>query len=73
MAEINYENFYNDTPLMVISGPCQIESRDHAMMIAEHVVNVCDDIQVPLLFKASFDKANRSSMSGKRGIGMEQG
>ena len=73
MAEINYENFYNDTPLMVISGPCQIESRDHAMMIAEHVVDVCDQLEVPLLFKASFDKANRSSISSKRGIGIDEG
>ena len=73
MALINYENFYNDTPLMVISGPCQIESRDHAMMIAEHVVSECEQLNIPLLFKASFDKANRSSMSGKRGIGIDEG
>ena len=73
MASINYENFYNDTPLMVISGPCQIETRDHAIMIAEHVTKACDKLGVPLLFKASFDKANRSSMSGKRGIGMDEG
>ena len=73
MASINYENFYNDTPLMVISGPCQIESRDHAMMIAEHIQNACTNLSVPLLFKASFDKANRSSISSKRGIGMDEG
>ena len=73
MAAISYDNFYNDTPLMIISGPCQIESRDHAIMIAEHVKEVCDKLSVPLLFKASFDKANRSSMSGKRGIGMDEG
>ncbi len=73
MALINYDNFYNDTPLMIISGPCQIESRDHAMMIAEHVTKECEQLNVPLLFKASFDKANRSSMSGKRGIGIDDG
>jgi len=73
MAAISYDNFYNDTPLMIISGPCQIESRDHAIMIAEHVKEACDKLSVPLLFKASFDKANRSSMSGKRGIGMDEG
>ena len=52
MAEIRYSNFFNDTPLMVIAGPCQIESRDHAMMIAEHIANACDQLKVPFVFKA---------------------
>ncbi len=73
MAEIRYSNFFNDTPLMVIAGPCQIESRNHAMMIAEHIAKVCNELTVPFVFKASFDKANRSSITGKRGIGMDEG
>jgi 2-dehydro-3-deoxyphosphooctonate aldolase (KDO 8-P synthase) len=73
MAEIRYNNFFNETPLMVIAGPCQIESRDHAMMIAEHIAQTCSDLKVPFVFKASFDKANRSSITGKRGIGMDEG
>ena len=73
MAEIRYSNFFNDTPLMVIAGPCQIESRDHAIMIAEHIANSCNELKVPFVFKASFDKANRSSITGKRGIGMDEG
>ena len=73
MAEIRYNNFFNETPLMVIAGPCQIESRDHAMMIAEHIAQTCSDLKVPFVFKASFYKANRSSITGKRGIGMDEG
>lgn len=61
----------NDAPLALIAGPCQMETRDHAMMIASELKSICDGIGMPLIFKASYDKANRTSMHGERGIGLE--
>jgi 2-dehydro-3-deoxyphosphooctonate aldolase (KDO 8-P synthase) len=61
----------NTFPLVMISGPCQIESRDHALMMAQSLKDLCQKYSIPLIFKASFDKANRTSISGKRGIGIE--
>ena len=63
----------NDRPLTVIAGPCQLESRDHAMMIARHMAAVCAARGAGYVFKASYDKANRTSLSGKRGVGMDDG
>lgn len=65
--------FSNDLPFVLIAGPCQIESRDHAMDIASALVSITTDLGVPLVYKSSFDKANRSSVSGQRGVGMEAG
>ncbi len=61
----------NDAPLALIAGPCQMETRDHAMMLATELKAICGDLGMPLIFKASYDKANRTSMHGKRGIGLE--
>lgn len=63
----------NDLPLTVIAGPCQLESSDHAQMIAGAMKEACDKAGAQYVFKASFDKANRTSMSGKRGLGMDEG
>jgi len=63
----------NDLPLTVIAGPCQLESADHAQMIAASMKEACAKVGAGYIFKASYDKANRSSLSGKRGIGMEAG
>jgi len=63
----------NDLPLAVIAGPCQLESVDHAVMIAETMAEICAGAGAGYVFKASFDKANRTSLSGKRGVGMEAG
>ena len=63
----------NDLPLTVIAGPCQLESADHAQMIAGVMKDACDKAGAQFVFKASFDKANRTSMSGKRGLGMDEG
>jgi 2-dehydro-3-deoxyphosphooctonate aldolase (KDO 8-P synthase) len=63
----------NALPFALIAGPCQIESQDHAFMIAERLVEACSKTGTRLIYKSSFDKANRSSLSGKRGIGMERG
>ncbi len=61
----------NDRPLALISGPCQMETRDHAMMCAEALAKMADDLRIPFIFKSSFDKANRTSASGQRGIGLK--
>ncbi len=62
-----------DQPVALISGPCQLESLDHALMIAERLAETCADLGVPLIFKASYDKANRSALTGRRGVGLEKG
>ena len=63
----------NDRPLLVIAGPCQLESLDHAQMIAGHMAEVCRAAGAQYVFKASYDKANRTSLKGKRGLGMAAG
>lgn len=60
-------------PFMLITGPCQLESLDHARMMAERISEACAPTATPFIFKASYDKANRSSISTQRGLGMEEG
>ena len=60
-------------PLMVIAGPCVIDGRDLMMEIAENLKKVCEQLNLPLIFKASFDKANRTSLDSYRGVGLESG
>jgi 2-dehydro-3-deoxyphosphooctonate aldolase (KDO 8-P synthase) len=63
----------NDRPLVVIAGPCQLESLDHAQMIAGTMAEACAKAGAQYVFKASYDKANRTSLKGKRGLGLEGG
>lgn len=63
--------FSNRAPVAFILGPCQMESRDHALMMARAIREIADRAGVQAVFKASFDKANRTSLSGPRGIGMD--
>ena len=65
--------FAQDKPFVLISGPCQLETLDHARMLAEKLSAICDRHGIGYVFKASFDKANRSSLGGKRGPGIEDG
>src|SRR5438445_7415779 len=60
-------------PLFLIAGPCVIESESHARSMAERVAKIAADAQVPYIFKASYDKANRSSVSSFRGPGLAEG
>jgi 2-dehydro-3-deoxyphosphooctonate aldolase (KDO 8-P synthase) len=60
-------------PLFLIAGPCVIESEAHAMSMAERLAKIARGLKVPLIFKASYDKANRSSVSSFRGPGLEEG
>ena len=64
--------FGNEFPINFIAGPCQLESREHAMEIASELAAISKRLGFGLVFKASFDKANRTSISGRRGIGLEQ-
>ena len=63
----------NDKPLLVIAGPCQLESLDHAQMIAGAMATACAAAGAQYVFKASYDKANRTSLKGRRGMGIEAG
>ncbi|MCT4578510.1 3-deoxy-8-phosphooctulonate synthase [Donghicola sp.] len=60
-------------PFVLIAGPCQLESLDHARMMANGIAEACAASGIQWVFKASYDKANRSSLSGERGLGMEKG
>lgn len=62
--------FGNDLPFVLIAGPCQMESRDHAMMMAESLATLTQKLGIPFIYKTSFDKANRTSVKGVRGIGL---
>lgn len=65
--------FGNDLPLVFICGPCQIESRAHALETAAALKEIAASAGVPLIYKSSFDKANRTSLAAARGIGMAEG
>jgi 2-dehydro-3-deoxyphosphooctonate aldolase (KDO 8-P synthase) len=60
-------------PIALITGPCQLESREHARMMAEKIAEACAATGTRFIFKASYDKANRSSVSARRGLGIEKG
>jgi len=62
-----------DQPLFLIAGPCVIESEDMTLSVADELKNICIKLDIPFIFKSSFDKANRSSNSTFRGFGMEEG
>ena len=63
----------NDRPLTLIAGPCQLESADHAQAIAGPLQEACRAAGAGLIFKGSFDKANRTALSGRRGLGLDAG
>ncbi|MFT6103697.1 MAG: 2-dehydro-3-deoxyphosphooctonate aldolase (KDO 8-P synthase) [Paracoccaceae bacterium] len=63
----------NDRPLTLIAGPCQLESLDHALTIAHRMAEACAAVGAQYVFKASYDKANRTSVSGQRGLGIDAG
>jgi len=65
--------FGGQNPISFIAGPCQLESRDHALMMAEKVAEAMAPTGSKFIFKSSYDKANRSSIGSSRGIGMDEG
>ncbi|MCB0333140.1 MAG: 3-deoxy-8-phosphooctulonate synthase [Bdellovibrionales bacterium] len=73
-----FELFNSDIPkrekrLLLLAGPCQIESLEHCLMIAEKLQEATRDLPLEVVFKSSFDKANRTSIDGTRGIGLDEG
>ena len=63
----------NENKFFLIAGPCQIESETHAQQTAGIIKEICDQLDVDLIYKSSFDKANRSSIETKRGVGIDRG
>ncbi len=73
IVEVGKVKLGNKQPLTLIAGPCQIESREHAIFIAGSMVEITQKLGIPYIFKASFDKANRTSLNSARGVGLEEG
>jgi 2-dehydro-3-deoxyphosphooctonate aldolase (KDO 8-P synthase) len=73
-SEIKLKNITiaNHLPFTLIAGPCQMENRDHAMMTAEKIKTITDKLNIPVIYKTSFDKANRTSLNTQRGLGIEK-
>jgi len=69
---LNKFNVSNDLPFFLISGPCQLESRDHAMFMADEIKKITYNLKINLVFKTSFDKANRTSIKSQRGLGLDK-
>ena len=65
--------FGNALPFVLIAGPCQIESRAHAFEMAAAIGEICADLDIPWVYKSSYDKANRTSAKAERGVGMAKG
>ena len=65
-------NNFNTNTFFLIAGPCVIESEEHCLLMAEKIKNITDKLGIPLIFKASFDKANRTSIKSFRGVGIEE-
>ena len=62
----------NNLPLTLIAGPCQLESQAHAFKMVERIQSIAKKLKINFIYKTSFDKANRTSLSGKRGLGLEK-
>ncbi len=62
----------NNLPFVLIAGPCQTESLEHSLFMATSIADICKDLGINFIYKSSFDKANRSSIAGKRGLGLEK-
>jgi 2-dehydro-3-deoxyphosphooctonate aldolase (KDO 8-P synthase) len=72
VVEVKNVRFGNDLPFCLIAGPCQLESRDHAFDMAGALQELTDALGIGFIYKTSFDKANRTSLTGKRGVGLEK-
>ncbi len=73
MKTINIQNLQvsNNNPFTLIAGPCQMESRDHAFDMCGALVEITTKLDIPFIYKSSFDKANRTSLTGERGMGLD--
>ena len=73
VIKLNNIEIGNHLPFTLIAGPCQIESLDHSLFMAEKLVEISQNLAIPFIFKSSFDKANRTSADAKRGTGLDIG
>ena len=64
-------NISNINPFILIAGPCQLENENHAITVAEKLKEITEELKIGFIYKTSFDKANRTSLKGKRGAGLE--
>ena len=64
--------FQNDTPFVLIAGPCVLESYDHAKMMCSKLLQIASELKIQLIYKTSYDKANRTSISSDRGLGIDK-
>lgn len=71
-VQVGNVTFANDAPFSLIAGPCQLESREHAFEMAGQLKEMCGKLGIGLVYKTSFDKANRTSLSAERGLGLEK-
>jgi 2-dehydro-3-deoxyphosphooctonate aldolase (KDO 8-P synthase) len=71
VVTVGKATFANDRPIAVFAGPCQMESRAHALEMASALKEIAERLGIGLVYKTSFDKANRTSLKGKRGIGVD--
>lgn len=70
--KLNHFTIANHLPFTLIAGPCQMENRDHALMTAEKIKTITDKLGIPVIYKTSFDKANRTSLKTERGLGIDK-
>jgi len=73
MIKVKNIEIGQNQPIALIAGPCQIESADHAQTMAGSIKEIADKLNIPFIYKSSFDKANRSSVSTQRGVGIDTG
>jgi len=71
-VQVGNITFSNDLPFVLIGGPCQLESMEHTLDLAGKIADITKRLNIPYVFKASFDKANRTSINGARGVGLEK-
>ena len=65
-------NFHNDAPFVLIAGPCVLESYEHANMMCSKLLQIASELKIQLIYKTSYDKANRTSISSDRGLGIDK-
>lgn len=73
IVKINNIQIANNLPFALIAGPCQIEGLDHALFMAKNLSDITRKLNIPFIYKSSFDKANRTSATSCRGVGLEKG
>ena len=71
--KLNGISFSNNKSIILIAGPCQIESKDHAFFVCSEIEKITKSLNLKFVYKSSFDKANRTSINSKRGVGLEKG